>query len=44
LLVSLYYTSEAALTQELPYNHNPGKFVPSMPITDKTRPASGGMF
>ena len=44
LLVTLYYTSEAALTQELPYNHNPGKFVPSIPVTDKTRPAAGGMF
>lgn len=44
LLVTLYYTSEIGLTQELPYNHNPGKFQPSIPVTDKTRPAAGGMF
>ena len=44
LLVSLYYSSEAALTQELPYNHNPGAFQPSVPVTADTRPASGGMF
>ena len=44
LLVTLYYTSEAALTDEIPYNHNPGQFQPSIPVTEKTRPVSGGMF
>ena len=44
LLVSLYYSSEAALTEELPYNHNPGAFKPSVPVAADTRPASGGMF
>jgi hypothetical protein len=44
LLVTLYYSSEAALTEELPYNHNPGAFKPSVPVTADTRPASGGMF
>lgn len=42
LLVSLYYTSEAALTQELTYNHVPGQFKPSVPITAETRPDAGG--
>ena len=44
LLVTLYYSSEAALTEELPYQHNPGKFVPSVPITADSRTAMGGMF
>ena len=44
LLVTLYYSSEAALTQELPYNHNPGPFKASVPVTADTRPAFGGMF
>lgn len=44
LLVTLYYSSEVGLTQELPYNHNPGPFKPSVPVTAETRPASGGLF
>jgi gluconate 2-dehydrogenase gamma chain len=43
LLFVLYYTSEAALTQEVPYNHNPGKYRASMPVTAESRAESGGL-
>ena len=41
LIVTLYYYSEPALTQELVYEHSPGTWQPSIPITPETR-ASGG--
>ena len=43
LLTVLYYTSEAALTEEMPYNHNPGKYRASVPVTAESRPQSGGI-
>jgi hypothetical protein len=45
LVVTLYYLSEPALTQELAYTHAPGAWVPSVPVTPETRPQGGpGMF
>ena len=45
LVVTLYYLSEPALTQELAYTHVPGAWVPSVPVTPDTRPQGGpGMF
>ena len=44
LIVTLYYMSEPALTQELSYEHSPGEWKPSIPVTPETRPAAGGMF
>ncbi|MFC3174113.1 gluconate 2-dehydrogenase subunit 3 family protein [Novosphingobium bradum] len=41
LVITAYYFSEAALTQELPYVHAPGKWVPSVPVTPQTRPDGG---
>lgn len=41
LIVTLYYISEPALTQELAYEHAPGAWQPSVPITPETRPAGG---
>jgi gluconate 2-dehydrogenase gamma chain len=41
LIILLYYASETAMTQELVYEHNPGKYVPSLPVTTSTRPFSG---
>ncbi|MDE2597509.1 MAG: gluconate 2-dehydrogenase subunit 3 family protein [Sphingomonadales bacterium] len=41
LIVQLYYYSEPGCTQELRYEHAPGAWVPSMPITPETR-AWGG--
>ena len=41
LLVTLYYSSEIGLTQELIYEHVPGPFVASMKITPQTRPFTG---
>lgn len=41
LIVVLYYYSEPALTSELAYEHNPGVWEPSMPITPATRPWGG---
>jgi gluconate 2-dehydrogenase gamma chain len=41
LIIALYYSSEVAMTQELVYEHVPGKFVPSMNITPETRPFAG---
>lgn len=45
LIVTLYYSSEAALTTELAYDHVPGKWQPSIKITPELRPAvSFGAF
>jgi hypothetical protein len=45
LVATLYYSSEAALTTELAYDHVPGKWQPSIKITPKLRPAvSFGAF
>jgi gluconate 2-dehydrogenase gamma chain len=41
LVITLYYASEVALTQELIYEHVPGKFVPSLKATPETRPFAG---
>jgi hypothetical protein len=41
LIVVLYYLTEAALTHELEYEHAPGGWKPSIPVTPQTR-ASGG--
>ncbi|MET0251882.1 MAG: gluconate 2-dehydrogenase subunit 3 family protein [Novosphingobium sp.] len=41
LIVTLYYVSEAGLTQELTYEHAPGKWQPSIPVTAATRPSGG---
>lgn len=45
LVISLYYSSEVAMTKEIIYEHVPGKWVPSLKITPETRPfASSGPF
>lgn len=44
LVVTLYYLSEPALTQELTYVHAPGEWKPSIPVTPETRPAGGTLF
>jgi gluconate 2-dehydrogenase gamma chain len=46
LVIALYYASEAASTQELVYEHVPGRFVPSVKVTPETRPYAGvgGLF
>jgi hypothetical protein len=46
LVIALYYASEAASTQELVYEHVPGKFIPSVKVTPDTRPYAGvgGLF
>lgn len=44
LIVTLYYLSEPALTQELSYVHAPGEWKPSIPVTTDTRPAAGGTY
>lgn len=44
LVVTLYYLSEPALTQELTYEHAPGEWKPSIPVTAETRPAAGSMY
>ena len=41
LIVVLYYYSEPALTQELRYEHAPGEWQPSIPVTPQTRPWGG---
>ena len=41
LIVMLFYCTETALTHELAYEHNPGVWQPSMPITPTTRPWGG---
>jgi gluconate 2-dehydrogenase gamma chain len=45
LILTLYYLSQPALTQELAYTHVPGRWDPSIPVTPATRPQGGpGMF
>jgi hypothetical protein len=45
LLVLLFYISETALTHELAYEHAPGEWLPSIPVTPDTRPNGGtGLF
>ncbi len=44
LIVTLYYLSEAALTTELIYEHAPGAWQPSIPITPETRQPGGPGF
>jgi gluconate 2-dehydrogenase gamma chain len=41
LIVLLYYYSEEALSSELTYEHVPGNWTPSIPITPETRPSGG---
>lgn len=41
LVITLYYTSETAMTQEVVYEHVPGKWEPSLPITPGMRPFAG---
>jgi gluconate 2-dehydrogenase gamma chain len=41
LIVTLYYVSEQGLTQELEYDHTPGEWKPSIPVTPETRPSGG---
>lgn len=42
LIVVLYYYSEPALSTELSYEHSPGEWQPSIPLTPTTR-ARGGI-
>ena len=45
LILLLYYYSEEALTTELPYEHAPGGWTPSIKVTPETRNSGGlGMF
>ena len=37
LVLALYYLSEAGATQELRYEHVPGAWEPSLPVTADTR-------
>lgn len=41
LVIKLYYLTEAALTQELSYEHDPDGYTPSVPVTPETRPEGG---
>ncbi len=41
LAITLYYLSEIGLTQELVYEHVPGEWVPSLPLTPGMRPFAG---
>lgn len=41
LILVLHYFSEPALTQDLTYEHAPGEWIPSVPVTPETR-ATGG--
>jgi hypothetical protein len=41
LLVTLYYLSEIGATVELRYEHNPGSWEPSIPVTAETRNYGG---
>lgn len=41
LIVTLYYLSEPALTKELVYEHAPGHWQPSVPVTPETRQVGG---
>ena len=39
LVATLHYASEAALTSDLAYDHVPGGWTASVPVTPETRPA-----
>lgn len=41
LVVTLYYASEIGMTRELVYEHVPGEWVASLPITPGMRPFAG---
>jgi gluconate 2-dehydrogenase gamma chain len=41
LVVVLFYLSETALTHELVYEHTPGEWKPSVPVTPETRAVGG---
>jgi hypothetical protein len=41
LIVTLYYLSEAGATLELRYEHSPGAWEPSHPVTSDTRNSGG---
>ena len=41
LIIKLFYLTEPALTQELSYEHDPGGYEPSVPITPESRPEGG---
>ncbi len=41
LITKLFYLSEPALTPELTYEHDPGGYTPSVPVTPETRPEGG---
>lgn len=41
LLVTLYYLTEAGATVELRYEHSPGAWEPSLPVTAETRNPGG---
>jgi hypothetical protein len=41
LIIKLFYYSEPALTQELEYEHDPGGYQSSVPVTPETRPNGG---
>lgn len=41
LIIKLFYYSEPALTQELSYEHDPGGYKSSVPVTPETRPGGG---
>ena len=43
MVVGLFYHSEAALGQELLWEHDPGGFTPSIPLTPETRAQFGRM-
>lgn len=40
-VVVLFYLSETALTHDLAYQHDPGAWEPSIPVTPATRPWGG---
>lgn len=42
LVITLYYSSEMAMTKEEIYEHVPGKWVPSLKITPGMRPFTSG--
>jgi len=44
LFLILYYNSEPGATQELRYEHAPGAFEPSLPLTPATRAWAGMSF
>lgn len=41
LIIKLFYLTEPALTQELSYEHDPGGYKPSVPVTPESRPEGG---